>query len=192
MVAGPAAVRFGNGLKKAAADAGHECFEREKRRQEEVFTGIYRMNGPENPYRMAQELGDLMTENVTVVRYNDRLKATDDKLREFQERWNSLGILDTARGTANQSAQFARQLKHMLDLARVITVGALLRNESRGAHYKPEYPDRDDTNFLKTTIAEYTPNGPRISYEEVDLSFIEPRQRVYNVEKQAAARKEGN
>ena len=192
MVAGPAAVRFGKGLNKTAADAGPECFEREKRRQEEVFAEIYRMNGTENPYRMAQDLGELMTENVTVVRYNDRLKATDDKLREFQERWNSLGILDTARGTANQSAQFARQLKHMLDLARVITMGALLRNESRGAHYKPEFPDRDDANFLKTTIAEYTPEGPRISYDEVDLGFIEPRQRVYNVEKQTAARKEGN
>ena len=190
-VAGPAAVRFAKGLKKVAADAGRDCFDREQRRQEEVFAGIYRMNGPENPYRMAQELGELMTENVTVVRYNDRLRSTDEKLREFQERWNSIGVLDTARGTANQAAQFARQLRHMLDLARVITVGALMRNESRGAHYKPEFPERDDANFLKTTIAEYTPEGPRISYEDVDLGFIAPRQRVYNVEKQSSARKEG-
>lgn len=191
-VAGPAAVRFAKGLKKVAADAGRDCFDREQRRQEEFFAGIYRMNGPENPYRMAQELGELMTENVTVVRYNDRLRATDEKLRDFQERWNSIGVLDTARGTANQAAQFARQLRHMLDLARVITVGALMRNESRGAHYKPEFPERDDANFLKTTIAEYTPEGPRISYEDVDLGFIAPRQRVYNVEKQSSARKEGN
>ena len=190
-VAGPAAVRFAKGLKKVAADAGRDCFDREQRRQEEVFAGIYRMNGPENPYRMAQELGELMTENVTVVRYNDRLRSTDEKLREFQERWNSIGVLDTARGTANQAVQFARQLRHMLDLARVITVGALMRNESRGAHYKPEFPERDDANFLKTTIAEYTPEGPRISYEDVDLGFIAPRQRVYNVEKQSSARKEG-
>jgi len=190
-VAGPAAVRFAKGLKKVAADADRDCFDREQRRQEEVFAGIYRMNGPENPYRMAQELGELMTENVTVVRYNDRLRSTDEKLREFQERWNSIGVLDTARGTANQAAQFARQLRHMLDLARVITVGALMRNESRGAHYKPEFPERDDANFLKTTIAEYTPEGPRISYEDVDLGFIAPRQRVYNVEKQSSARKEG-
>jgi succinate dehydrogenase / fumarate reductase flavoprotein subunit len=191
-VAGPAAVHFAKGLKKVAADAGRDCFDREQRRQEEVFAGIYRMNGPENPYRMAQELGELMTENVTVVRYNDRLRSTDEKLREFQERWNSIGVLDTARGAANQAAQFARQLRHMLDLARVITVGALMRNESRGAHYKPEFPERDDANFLKTTIAEYTPEGPRISYEDVDLGFIAPRQRVYNVEKQSSARKEGN
>lgn len=192
MVAGPAAVRYAKGLKKVSADLGRDCFDREKERQDEVFSSIYRMNGSENPYRLAQELGELMTENVTVVRYNDRLKAADEKLKEFQERWSSLGILDTARGTANQAAQFARQLRHMLDLARVITVGALLRNESRGAHYKPEFPDRDDANFLKTTIAEYSPEGPRISYEEVDIGYIPPRQRVYNVDKQSETRKEGN
>lgn len=192
MVAGPAAVRYAKGLKKVSADLGRDCFDREKERQDEVFSSIYRMNGSENPYRLAQELGELMTENVTVVRYNDRLKAADEKLQEFQERWSSLGILDTARGTANQAAQFARQLRHMLDLARVITVGALLRNESRGAHYKPEFPDRDDSNFLKTTIAEYSPEGPRISYEEVDIGYIPPRQRVYNVDKQSETRKEGN
>jgi len=192
MVAGPAAARFASGLKKSAADAGHECFEREKRRQEEMFADIYRMGGTGNPYAMARELGELMTENVTVVRYNNRLKATDEKLRDLQEQWGSLNVLDTARGTANQAAQFVRQLKYMLDLARVITVGALLRDESRGAHYKPDFPERDDEKFLKTTIADYTPSGPKISYAEVDLGYIKPRPRVYDVEKKGDVVKEGN
>jgi len=143
------------------------------------------MDGIENPYCLARELGELMTENVTVVRYNDRLRKADERICELQERWNSIGVPDTSRGTANQAAQFTRQLGHMLDLARVITVGALLRDESRGAHYKPDYPARDDENFLKTTIAEYGASGPKISYEEVDLQHIQPRPRVYNVEKQA-------
>ena len=60
----------------------------------------------------------------------------------------------------------------MLELARVITLGALNRNESRGAHFKPEFPDRDDENFLKTTIAEYSGEGPVFSYEPVDVSLI--------------------
>lgn len=183
MVAGPAAVEFTSGLAKASVDANPDCFDREKRRQEENFAALYQMDGSENPYRMAHELGELMTENVTVVRYNDRLRATDQKLQELQERWKSLGILDTARGSANQSAQFARQLRYMLDLARVITVGALLRDESRGAHYKPEFPKRNDEKFLKTTIAVYAPDGPRITYEEVDVQYIKPRERVYDVEK---------
>ena len=57
----------------------------------------------------------------------------------------------------------------MLELSEAMTVGALLRNESRGAHYKPEFPERDDENFLKTTIAKWTPEGPQISYEDVDV-----------------------
>lgn len=133
----------------------------------------------------------MMTENVTVVRYNDRLRATDEKLQDFQQRWQRLGVLDASRGTANQAAQFARQLKYMLELARVITVGALLRDESRGAHYKPDFPDRDDDRFLKTTIAEYSPDGPRISYEEVETGFIVPRPRVYNVDKQSSCNSGG-
>jgi succinate dehydrogenase / fumarate reductase flavoprotein subunit len=192
MVAGPSAVEFARGLGISSADLNSDCFDREKRSHEENFSAIYQMNGKENPYRMAHELGELMTENVTVVRYNDRLRATDQKLQELQERWKSLGILDTARGTANQAAQFVRQLRHMLDLARVITVGALLRDESRGAHYKPEFPNRNDEKFLKTTIAEYTPDGPKISYEEVDVQFIEPRDRVYDVEKHLDPENGGN
>ena len=67
----------------------------------------------------------------------------------------------------------------------MITIGALMRNESRGAHYKPEFPKRDDENFLKTTIAEYTPDGPKISYEEVDTSLIPPRERNYGKKEDA-------
>jgi len=185
MVAGPAAVRFGKGLAKSSLDMDLRFFDSEKRRHQEDFENVFRMDGNENPYCLARELGELMTENVTVVRYNDRLRKADERICELQERWKSIGVPDTSRGTANQAAQFTRQLGHMLDMARVITVGALLRDESRGAHYKPDYPARDDENFLKTTIAEYGASGPKISYEEVDLQHIQPRPRVYNVEKQA-------
>jgi len=75
----------------------------------------------------------------------------------------------------------------MIELAKVITKGALLRNESRGAHYKPDFPERDDPNFLKTTKARWTPSGPEITYEEVDVSLIKPRPRKYDVDKQASA-----
>jgi hypothetical protein len=74
----------------------------------------------------------------------------------------------------------ARQLWNMLQLARVITLGALNRNESRGAHYKPDFPNRDDDNFMKTTIAEYSGEGPVFSYEAVDVSLIVPRKRDYS------------
>jgi succinate dehydrogenase / fumarate reductase flavoprotein subunit len=74
----------------------------------------------------------------------------------------------------------------MLELAHVITLGARLRDESRGAHYKPEFPERDDEKFLKTTRALYAPDGPTIDYEEVDTQYIPPRIRKYSVEKGGA------
>jgi succinate dehydrogenase / fumarate reductase flavoprotein subunit len=73
----------------------------------------------------------------------------------------------------------------MLELARVITLGALNRNESRGAHYKPDFPDRNDTEWLKTTIAEYAEEAPVLSYEPVDVSLVEPRKRDYSKGKTA-------
>ena len=123
-----------------------------------------------------------MTDNVTVVRYNDRLQATDDKIREIQERFTKISINDSNLW-ATQAVPHARQLKNMLELARVITLGALNRNESRGAHYKPDFPERDDENFMKTTIAEYSEEAPVLSYEPVDVSLVEPRKRDYSSKK---------
>ncbi|HYJ46379.1 MAG TPA: hypothetical protein VEV81_07170, partial [Pyrinomonadaceae bacterium] len=85
---------------------------------------------------------------------------------------------------ATMALPHARHLKNMLELARVITLGALNRNESRGAHYKPDFPKRDDENFLKTTIAEFSGEGPVLSYEAVDISLLKPRVRDYSHNKQ--------
>ncbi len=72
------------------------------------------------------------------------------------ERYKRISMIDTSRWS-NQAASFTRQLWNMLQLARVITLGAYHRNESRGAHYKPEFPERNDEEWLKTTKAKYTP-----------------------------------
>ncbi len=122
-----------------------------------------------------------MTENVTVVRTNDKLKETDIKLLELKDRFGRIGLSDTGKW-ANQEVLFVRQLWNMLELARPITIGALNRNESRGAHYKPEFPERDDANFLKTTMANWSSDGPRFSWEEVDTSLIPLRARRYDVD----------
>lgn len=146
------------------------------------FEAIYAMSGEENPYRIHQELGDMMTDHVTVVRYNDKLAQTEEAIVALKERWKKIGLPDKGR-FANQAAVFTFELRHMLEIAHLITKGALLRDESRGAHYKPDFPNRDDEKFLKTTIATYTPNGPEITYEPVDVSYIPPRPRKYDVDK---------
>jgi succinate dehydrogenase / fumarate reductase flavoprotein subunit len=120
-----------------------------------------------------------MTDNMTVVRYNKKLEETLNKIKELKERYKNISITDTSRWN-NQGVAFTRQLWNMFELAEAMTKGALLRNESRGAHYKPEFPNRDDENFLKTTKAKYTPDGPEISYEDVDISLIPPRVRDYS------------
>ncbi|TBL75990.1 succinate dehydrogenase flavoprotein subunit [Paenibacillus thalictri] len=182
MIAGPKALAYAKGLSVPSADVAETWYKIERERQETEMSRIYDMNGNENAYRLHVEMSDLMVDNVTVVRHNDRLKMTDERLQELMERWQRIGVDDGARWN-NKTAAFVRQLWNMLELARVITVSALHRNESRGAHYKPEFPERDDANWLKTTIARHTPNGPQLSYEAVDLSFIQPRQRRYDVAK---------
>ena len=152
--------------------------DRELRRQQEINDQIIANEGTENQYKLHEELGRVMTDNVTVVRYNDRLKATDEKLLELIDRFKHISINDSNLW-ATQAVPHARQLWNMMQLARVITLGALNRNESRGAHYKPEFPERDDEHWLKTTIAEYSEEAPVFSYEPVDISMIEARKRDY-------------
>ncbi|MBO8172240.1 MAG: succinate dehydrogenase flavoprotein subunit [Bacillaceae bacterium] len=189
MVAGPKAVEYAKGLEVASRDVPDAIFERERKKQEEHVQKIYNMDGRENPYQLHVEMSDWMVENVTVVRYNDRLKQTDEKLQELMERWHHIGLDDASRYN-NRTVSFVRQLWNMLQLARVITLGALNRNESRGAHYKPEFPERDDENWLKTTIADYTPDGPTFRYEPVDIRHIKPRPRRYDVVKESNAEQE--
>lgn len=184
MVTGPNAVRWASGQKRSSDALPDSLFEQARLEEEQKFEAILKMEGDENPYRLHRELGQFMTENVTVVRYNDRLKETDQKIQELEARWKRIGVADKSRWE-NQMAPFTRQLWNMLQMARAITNGALMRDESRGAHYKPDFPDRDDENFLKTTLATWTPDGPKITYEDVDVSLIKPRLRNYAVSKEA-------
>jgi succinate dehydrogenase / fumarate reductase flavoprotein subunit len=140
------------------------------------------MEGTENAYVIHKELGEWMTNNMTVVRHNKKLQETDDKIQELLARYQKINMTDTATWS-NQGVAFTRQLHNMLELARAMTIGALQRDESRGAHYKPEFPDRDDDRFMKTTLAKYTSEKPVISYEEIDVSLIKPRKRDYSTDK---------
>ncbi|MDG0790629.1 succinate dehydrogenase flavoprotein subunit [Cohnella ginsengisoli] len=182
MVTGPKAVEYIKGLKKSADDVAESVFERERSKQANKYESILKMDGSENAYVIHKELGEWMTNNMTVVRFNDRLEQTIGKIKELKQRYTKININDTARWN-NAGVAFTRQLWNMLELAEAMTVGALLRNESRGAHYKPEFPERNDEEFLKTTKATWTSEGPQISYEDVDTSLIKPRVRDYSSNK---------
>lgn len=189
IVAGPKAVEYINGLEKSTDAMSSSLFSEEVRKEQAAYDKILTLDGKENAYVLHKELGEWMTDNVTVVRYNDALLKTDEKIQELMERFNNININDTAKWS-NQGAAFTRQLGSMLDLARVITLGAYNRNESRGAHYKPDFPERNDEEFLKTTRASYNAekNAPDFVYEDVDTSLIKPRKRDYSQKKQGVAK----
>ncbi len=179
-----------------------EQAEREHRQRFESL--LARPADGENPYTIHQELGKVMTKAATVVRHNDELDRAYGLVCELQERAARCGIADRGLWT-NQNIVFVRALMDMFPLAKAILKGARLRDECRGAHFKPEFQlpsitatdpaerrrqaeewcDRFEENnrrWLKSTIAVCGPNGdPEISYEEVDTSLIPPRPRLYGV-----------
>ncbi|HEY3628972.1 MAG TPA: succinate dehydrogenase flavoprotein subunit [Terracidiphilus sp.] len=179
--AGPIALKYARNASAAEGDGGVAA---EIARQTEINKELITNEGNENPFKLWRELGQTMTEHATVIRYNKGLKQADEKIVELLERYNRVNLSDKSQW-ANTSFAFTRQLYNMLELSRVIVQGALQRDESRGAHYKPDFPERNDEKFLKTTKASFTGErcGPKLEYEEVDTQFIKPRPRRYDVTK---------
>lgn len=158
----------------------------------------------ENPYRLHEELGRIMTRSATVVRHNDDLDRAYGEVRAIEERAQRCALADSGNWT-NQNLVFTRALLDMFPLAKTILKGARARDECRGAHYKPEFAmpdltatdpagrrrqaeawcDRFEANnrkWLKTTIAVLDADGePQLSYEDVDTSLIAPRPRLYGM-----------
>jgi succinate dehydrogenase / fumarate reductase flavoprotein subunit len=178
LVAGPRMVAYGTGTQLPAAPT--TIFDQQKQKMVETYDAIGKMDGPENPYQLWWELGAMMNTYCTVVRKNADLDMVDGKLQEMMERWKKVNVLDTGKN-ANQAVMFVRQLWNMLCLGRVVAVGARMRDESRGAHYKPEFPERNDDKFMKSTLAKYdaATHGPKISYEDIDGALVKPVKRDY-------------
>ncbi len=174
-VAGPCAMEYARSLAPQPGDGGHSA---ELGRQTEKNQHILTNEGTENPFKMWRELGDVMTRHATIIRYNAGLAEADAKIVELLHRYKNLNLSDKSQW-ANTSFAFARQLENMLHLSRVVVQGAAARDESRGAHYKPDFPDRNDPQFLKTTKAAFHDEAPHLSFEEVDISHITPRARNY-------------
>ena len=164
----------------SAADVPQEVFDAVVRQETQRQDELVKNAGDENPYVLWQEMGKWMTDTCTVVRYNERLEECLRRLGDWKERYKRVKLSDTGMWT-NQNLSFTRALRDMIIQSEAILLGAIQRNESRGAHYKPQYPERDDANFLRATIAEYdaAADRPIISYAPVDTSLVPPRARTY-------------
>ena len=197
MVAGPAIATYVKNLDKSSLDVKSSVFEKAAQRERERYETILKTNGKENPYKLHEELGHVMLRDCTIERHNGVLDKVIAKIDDLEERSLDIGVTDTA-GRANQGAQFVRHLKNMLVLARVIAQGARNRDESRGAHFKPEFKTRDDASFLRSTLAMYGESRggkSEVKYvraleypllgktmhatDEVDISLVKPRVRKY-------------
>ncbi len=176
MVAANEMARFLEEDKKK--EAGERCFKEAEDKEFAAQKELLNRNGSENVHALYDELAEIMVSNCTVVRSNVGLQAAIHKIKEIRDRFKNIS-LDDKGSSLNQTYQFANQFGPMLDVAETIAAGALLRDEFRGSHYKPEFPERDDENFLKTTVATYSEGSPKISYLPVDIRHLTPIKRDY-------------
>lgn len=179
LVAGVEMPRYIQKLSTGDDNSSQSVFEEALQAEEAFKKNLFSRSGPENVYKLHDELSDAMVRHTTVKRNDKDLAWTLNKIKEIRERYEKISLADHST-VANQTYIFANQFKYMLELALIITKGALLRNEFRGAHFKEGYEKRDDENWLKTTIAAYNKNEPKISYEQVDLRHFNPSERDYS------------
>ncbi|HEY1960434.1 MAG TPA: succinate dehydrogenase flavoprotein subunit [Polyangiaceae bacterium] len=200
LVCGPAIASYRKSLKKAASDVPRSLLEKARTREETKFDAIVAMDGEENPFALHADLAETMLRDVTIERDNDAIKKAIEKIDETSEKLGEASALDHGK-RANQSAQFVRHFRNMIVISRVIAEGALARDESRGAHYKPAFTERNDAEWLRTTLARHGDGGPEFirtfDYEcagkpvhvtdAVDTSLVKPRARKYDTAGAASA-----
>ncbi len=155
LMMGPGVVNYIKNQKESATDLPSSLFDKAQQQWQEKFTGIKQMKGKENPYKLHAELSETMMSNVLIVRDNARLAATVEKIEEYDERWKDVECVDTSDWT-NPVPSFVNQLYNMIQLSKVIAKGALLRDEFRGAHYKPEFEIKQPSDFKPESFLEYT------------------------------------
>lgn len=157
----------------------------------------------ENPYLLHQELGDIMTRAATVVRYNNQLTEAYEKVSAMNERAQRCSLADTGNWT-NQNVIFTKSVQDMIPVAQCILKGALMRDESRGAHFKPDFCmpslaatdpterrheaekwcdafEENTRKYLKSSICSWNGHEPDLTYEDVDTRLLKPRPRLYGL-----------
>lgn len=172
-VAGKKAAEFASS--HGIPDLNHDKIREEEKR---LWEDIMRRDGGENVAAIRSDLGHTMDVNVGVFKTGEKLESAIKTIYELKERYSRISIQDKSN-VFNTELQWALEVGYMLDLAEIVAKGAFERKESRGAHYRKDFPKRDDDNFLKHTIATYTRDGPRLEYSPVRITKWQPAERVY-------------
>ncbi|CAN5697186.1 hypothetical protein BH11ARM2_BH11ARM2_37790 [soil metagenome] len=164
----------------AGSEANASVLEEARRERQSEYDGFSRSNGKENAYGLHAELAEVMWNYCGIWRVQADLLKAKTALDELAERATQCNVIDSS-GWMNQAIPFARSVKNMIEQGKAIVGGAIIRDESRGAHFKMDTPDRDDKHWLKTTLAQWTPQGPVFDFEPIDTRYMAPRARKYRV-----------
>jgi succinate dehydrogenase / fumarate reductase flavoprotein subunit len=124
------------------------------------------------------EMGQIMHEFTGVFRDEAGLLEAQRQIRAVRERYPNVSVHDKGR-VFNTDLLAVLELDNMLDCAETIIASALARKESRGAHTRTDYPERDDENWLKHVVVYHTPDGPAVDYLPVTITKWEPEARKY-------------
>ncbi|HEY9602278.1 MAG TPA: succinate dehydrogenase/fumarate reductase flavoprotein subunit [Allocoleopsis sp.] len=127
---------------------------------------------------LRQAFQDCMTQYCGVFRTEELMRQGINELSKLQEQYQQI-YLDDKGSNWNTELIEAIELRSLMVVGQIILTSALNRQESRGAHSREDYPERDDSNFLKHTLAYYSPAGIDLQYKPVNLSLFEPQERKY-------------
>lgn len=150
-------------------------------KQQEVEKKIQKMASPggEKPFKILDELRKTMSQYVGIYRTKEELQTGLNKILELRERYKNITISST-KLFMNYELIGALELEYMFDIGHIITLGALLREESRGAHSRRDFSQRNDADWLKHTLAAYGSDGePVIYYKDVMITKYQPMERKY-------------
>lgn len=139
---------------------------------------ILRRDGKEDLYELRRDLRALMDRDAGVFRSGEGLARALTRVREIREAARRAPVKDKSRAF-NSNLMHALELQNLVDLAEVTVAGALARQESRGAHARTDFPTRDDSSWLKHTLAWHEPGGPRLDYKPVTIDMWKPVERKY-------------
>jgi succinate dehydrogenase / fumarate reductase flavoprotein subunit len=130
--------------------------------------------GPERAWQFREELGKIMSLNLGIFRTQKSMTEAGEKVRELKARASHVWLQDRGK-IFNTDLIQALELQALLEVAETIVAGALAREESRGAHYRSDFPRRDDANWLKHTLSYRTTEGSSIKYAPVTITRFQPK-----------------
>jgi succinate dehydrogenase / fumarate reductase flavoprotein subunit len=142
------------------------------------FDALRNGSGTENAFDITTEMKKVMFNDVGIYRSGSIMESALDNILELKERYKHIRVSDTGK-IFNTELLNAWELGNMLDVAELVTVCALNRTESRGGHTREDYPERDDKNWLKHTLACKENGKIRIEYKPVVITKYQPKARVY-------------